>query len=391
VGLGRILKVLHIITGLEAGGAEAMLLKLLTQFKESGPGSPDAEVISLSKPGPMGPPIRKLGIPVTSLGMSVGPSMFWKLNRLRKKIIAAQPDVIQTWMYHANFLGGIAAAAGVKKIPLIWGLRQSNLDPRHSKKSAFLSAWLGAKTSDWLPDSILCVSQSARHIHEAMGYCTDKLTVIPNGFDFRRFHPDPAARQTIRKEIEAPLDAPLVGLFARFNPQKDHRTFLRAAALLHERQPNVKFVMCGTSVKNTNSHLRKLIWNAGLSGSVYLLGLRNDIPRLTASLDVAVSSSAFGEGYSNTIGEALATGIPVAATDVGDSASIVGENGKIVVPEDPDALAGAMLELLCLPQEAREKLSGNARQAMEQKYSIKAIADQYRALYDKVTEQGKVT
>jgi glycosyltransferase involved in cell wall biosynthesis len=112
---------------------------------------------------------------------------------------------------------------------------------------------------------------------------------------------------------------------------------------------------------------------------------------LTASLDVAVSSSAFGEGYSNTIGEALATGIPVAATDVGDSASIVGENGKIVVPEDPDALAGAMLELLCLPQEAREKLSGNARQAMEQKYSIKAIADQYRALYDKVTEQGKVT
>jgi glycosyltransferase involved in cell wall biosynthesis len=386
-GLGRILKVLHIITGLEAGGAETMLLKLLTDFQKSGSDDISSEVVSLSHSGPLEAPMAALGIKVTSLGMSSGPGAFLKLARLKKHIRAARPDIVQTWMYHANLMGGLGAR-GIDNCPVIWGLRQSNLDPRRSKTSTRFIAKLCAWLSGFLPNRIVCVSESARQVHEAMGYDPDKMLVIPNGFDLDAFSPNADARTSVRDELGLSEGTPLVGLFARFDPQKDHSTFLRAAAKLHETNQNARYVLCGHGVDGDNPALVQRIDQAGLSECVHLLGPRNDMARLTGALDIAVSSSAFGEGFSNTIGEALSAGVPVVATDVGDARVMIGDNGdgfgRVVAPEDHVALARAMGEILALPEHERLNIGTNARKQMMRLYSIAAIAGRFRALYDDI-------
>jgi glycosyltransferase involved in cell wall biosynthesis len=177
-------KVVHVITGLRVGGAETMLLKLLSRFQEAG--GPEGAVISLSVTGPLADPISALGVPVTSMGMSAGFGAFFKLPRLRAAINEARPDIVQTWMYHANLMGALALR-GPHRPPLIWGLRQADLDPRLSKRRTALVARAGARLSASVPSRIVCVSESARDYHIAMGYDATKMVVIPNGFDFDVF------------------------------------------------------------------------------------------------------------------------------------------------------------------------------------------------------------
>lgn len=373
------MKVLHVITGLGAGGAEAMLIKLLTRFKETG--GPSGEVVCLTGPGPMHAPIAALGVPITCIGMVAGMRAFLRYHRLSRAVAASRADIVQTWMYHANLMGGLAARS-VTRAPVVWGLRQSNLDRSRSKKRTILVARAGARLSRVIPDRIVCVSAAVRDVHAAMGYDGARMAVIPNGFDLTRFHPDADARKSVRAELSVVPDAPLVGLIARFDPQKDHGTFFQAARIVAKAQRAAAFVLCGEDVEDGNGELEGMVRDAGLGGRVHLLGRRDDIPRLTAALDVAVSSSAFGEGFSNTLGEALACGVPVVATDVGGSRSILGDAGRAVPPGDAAALGEAITALLALAPEERGRLGALGRQRMAQDFDIAAIGDRYGRLYD---------
>jgi glycosyltransferase involved in cell wall biosynthesis len=376
---GTHLKILHVITGLEAGGAETMLLKLLTQFRaESGP---EGEVICLAQEGPLAAPIRALGVPVTSLGLRGTVAAVLGLGRLTGLIRRSRADLVQCWMYHANLMGGVAArAAG--GMPVIWGLRQSNLDPNHSKRGTIAVARWGARFSHMLPRQIVCVSQSARDVHAAMGYDAARMTLIPNGFDLDLFRPDAAARAALRDELGIGETMPLIGLAARFDPQKDIPTFLAAAVQVRASHPDTHFILCGEGMSPGHDALATLVAPHGLADHLHLLGRRSDMPRITAAFDIAVSSSAFGEGFSNTLGEALACGVPVAATNVGDSALITGEAGRIVAPGAPDALAGAINDLIALGPEGRALLGAAGRARMARDYGLAAIAARYQGLYD---------
>lgn len=376
------MKVVHLITGLRVGGAETMLLKLLTRFQEAG--GPEGAVINLSGVGPMAEPIGALGVPVTSIGMSAGFGAFFKLPGLRSAINEARPDIVQTWMYHANLMGALALR-GRHRPPLIWGLRQTGLDPHLSKRRTALVARAGARLSGGVPDRIVCVSETARDHHIAMGYDATKMVVIPNGFDLDVFRPDPEARRAVRAEIGVGEDTPVVGLVARVDPQKDHGTFLAAARTVAECVPQAVFVLCGEGAEDSNADLADIIAAAGLGERVRLLGVRSDIPRLTVALDVAVSSSAFGEGFSNALGEALSCAVPVVATDVGEARVIAGEEGRVVPPGDPSALAAAIADLLALDSSARRRLGQVGRQRMVQDYDLAGIADRYRQLYEVVS------
>ncbi|MDH3242950.1 MAG: glycosyltransferase, partial [Alphaproteobacteria bacterium] len=339
------MKVVHLITGLRVGGAETMLLKLLTHFKAAG--GPEGAVINLSGVGPMAAPIEALGIPVTSISMSPGIGAFLKLARLRGAIEEARADIVQTWMYHANLMGALALR-GSRQPALIWGLRQTGLDPRLSKRRTALVARAGARMSGRVPDRIVCVSESARDHHAAMGYDAAKMVVIPNGFDLDILRPDPEARRAVRAELGAGDETPVIGLVARVDPQKDHATFFAAAGIVARSWPQAMFVLCGEGAEDSNADLANQIVGAGLGGRVRLLGVRRDVARVTAAFDLAVSSSAFGEGFSNALGEALCCAVPVAVTDVGEARAIVGREGRVVAPADPEALAAAIGDLLGL-------------------------------------------
>ncbi len=373
----RHLKLVHIISGLGQGGAETMLYKLLAAMNDRGF---DTQVISLLDQGVIGPRIQALGIPVIPLNMCPGVPDPRILLKLRRILQVLRPDLVQTWMYHADLIGGLAARlAGIRR--LTWNIRQSDLDPRSVKRSTRYTAKAGALLSAWLPHHIVCCSHRAREIHVELGYRNDKISVIPNGFDLQTFRPDPTRGRCIRTELDLNERHRVFGLVARFDPQKDHRGFIQAARLTLDECPDVRFLLCGPGVDWGNTELTAWIHEADLTQCVRLLGRRQDTAAINNALDVAVSASAYGEGFPNVLGEAMACGVPCVVTDVGDSARIVGDTGRVVPPQDPIALAEEMLRMARMDADERLALGRAARQRVEENYTIERIAAEYTALY----------
>jgi len=378
------MKIVHIITGLDTGGAEVMLRELLRQTPRP---AFDSQVISLSDIGPVGKSIQALGFKVSSLGMRPGLPDIGALWRLSRRLKRLQPDVVQTWLYHGDLVGGLAARlAGIEAI--LWGIHISFLDAPQSKKSTLAVVKAGALLSHWVPRSIVCCAQSALELHEQIGYDARKMQVIPNGFDLAEFAPHESARGAVRDELGLAPDTPLVGLIGRFHPQKDHANFLRAASLIARSDSRTHFVLVGAGSEWSNGELARPIEDAGLKARFHLLGRRDDIPRLSAALDVLALSSAYGEAFPLVVGQAMACEIPCAVTDVGDSAALVGEAGRVVPPRDAQALAGAIRELLDLSKEERRALGRAARTRIEERFSIQSVAARYHALYRGLAGEG---
>jgi glycosyltransferase involved in cell wall biosynthesis len=230
-----------------------------------------------------------------------------------------------------------------------------------------------------IPSVILTNSSEARRFHVGLGYRASGWEVIPNGLDPEQFRPDPAARHRLLGELglhEAPF---LIGLIARFDPMKDHSTFVRAACRMLERGRDVHFVLAGRGVCRENPGMSAMIpekW----AERFHLLGERRDIERVTAGLSVA-SLASLGEGFPNVVCEAMSCGVPCVVMDVGDAASLVGETGAVVPPGDPSALADAWDRLMAMPEEARAGLGEAARKRVRDLYDIRVISKRYESLY----------
>jgi glycosyltransferase involved in cell wall biosynthesis len=223
-----------------------------------------------------------------------------------------------------------------------------------------------------------------------MGYRADKLRVVPNGFDTDRFRPDAEARAAVRAELGWDEATPVVGLVARFDPQKDHRTFTAAARRVLDDVPDARFVLCGRGVTAENVDLVRLIRAGELQDQVALLGVRDDMPAVTAAFDVAVSSSAFGEAFSIAIGEAMATGVPCVVTDSGNAARLVGDAGRVVPVRDPGALARGIVDLLRLSREERRAMGAQGRTTIVDRYSLASVVRQYEGIYDEAFRRAAV-
>ncbi|MDE2125506.1 MAG: glycosyltransferase [Armatimonadetes bacterium] len=378
------MRVTHIMPALDTAGAEKMLLRLLANGDAS---RFEYAVISLTEPGEIGDSIASLGIPVKALGMKRGVpdprGILWLARWLR----STRPDVVQTWMYHADLVGGLAArlAGG---IPVAWCIRQTNLDPAVNRRIIMLSARLCARLSRRIPAAIVCCSEATAASHRAFGYSADRMLVLPNGYDLIEYAPDEEARVSVRQELGVPPDALLIGLMARFHPQKDHSNFLRAAAIVASSTPQAAFVLCGHQVTAGNKDLAAWIADTGLTGRVRLLGHRLDMPRIAASLDVAVSSSQ-GEGFPNAIAEAMCCGVPCVVTDVGGSAELVGDTGTVVPARDAAALAAGINAMLIKGASWRRQQGLAARARVEARFSITSVAARYESLYADLATRRK--
>jgi glycosyltransferase involved in cell wall biosynthesis len=371
-----------ITTGLSIGGAETMLFKLLQHIDRS---SFEVSVISLTTEGEFGQRIEALGIPVYTLGMKPSAPSLFKFLQLVRYLRALKPDIVHTWMYHADLMGGLAAQlAGIRVI--VWGLRNCNLSPERTKRSTILVMKICAKFSAWLPLSIVSCSERAASVHVDAGYCPDKMVVIPNGFDLSRFAPDAQARTMLRYELDVKPDVLLVGLIARDDPQKNHAGFIDAAARVARELPDVHFVLAGTDIDTSNLFLTQIIAESGLGERFHLLGRRDDIPHLMAALDVLASSS-WGEAFPNVLGEAMACGVPCVVTDAGDSAEIVGDTGRVVATGDMAGLARQIVELLS-QRDLRVALGYCARNRVRNLYEISDVARRYEFFYNEL-HRGK--
>ena len=378
----RRIHVVHVINSFEYGGAEAMLCNLLLhsdreRFKSS--------VVALIDDLTVAEPILRAGIPVVTMGMKPGlpdPRGLWRLARHLRRI---NPDVIQTWMDHSNLIAGLAAFAA-PNAKVVWGIHHSHHVPGVAKRSTLMTVSACARLSKWLPAKIVCCSKQSRRNYERQGFDASRMLVIPNGFDMDAFRPDADAREDIRRELGVPSEAAVVGLVARFDPLKDHATFLRAAALLARSRPDTHFLMCGHQVDRNNAELVAQIEALGLRDRCHLLGPRRDVARIHAALDVATSSS-ISEAFPLVVGEAMACGTPCVVTNVGDSALVVGPTGRVVPPKDPAALAAAWAEMLNMGPAGRTTLGLAARQRIRERFDLRAVTSRYEALYEQVAQR----
>lgn len=372
-------RILHLITSLNTGGAEMMLYKLLSGMNRE---VFKSRVISLIPPGPVGKKIESINIQVDHLGLNRGfisPMAFFKLIGM---INECKPDLIQTWMYHADLLGLLASKLLIKN-NVIWNIRSSNLDFSEYNR---LTAWT-VKICTWLSrfsNITLTNSYTAREDHIKRGYRPKQFKVIPNGFDLSEFQPDMEAKKEFYRELRLDDDSICIGLIARYDPKKDHRTFLDAVSKIVKTHNYCKFILCGDSVDQENKMLTDQIDTLKIDQFVYLLGRRDDIKKVIPAMDILVLSSAFGEGFPNVIGEAMSCQVPCVVTNTGDSARIVGNTGKVVPPKNPEALAKAIIELIDLSPEKRQHIGQKARERIRTHYSLDKIVNYYERLYQDI-------
>jgi len=335
-------------------------------------------VISLTEGGEIASRISALGISVISLGMAKGipdPRGFVRLHHHLQQI---KPDILQTWLYHADLLGTLVAKS-VKVDHLLWNLRCSDMRPEYYRGLKKLMM-LGLSRLSHFPDAIIYNSHAGRNIHEQAGYAPRQWSFIPNGINLSIYEPSKDARRSLRQELSLDDSSFLIGMIARYDPIKDHATMLKAAALVANDDPNARFLLVGTGVDTANCDLMGQIRELGLSKKIHLLGHRRDIPRITAGLDLATLTSQ-GEGFPNVVAEAMACGIPFVATDVGDTRLIIGENGVVVPPRDPPALAKAWKCIASMSSDARLRLGKAARNRIAENFQIETTTGGYEALY----------
>lgn len=360
-------KIIYIIVGLNQGGAETVLYRLISSplinknFKIT--------VISLTDLGFYGKKIESLGIEVICLHMKKFNflSSVFKLYKILRK---TRPDIVQTWMYHANLLGGLLAKlASTKRI--IWSIRAAGI---HLKRKTALVSYFSAILSQFISPDIVYCAYSAKTNHENLGYNPNKSIVIPNGYDIPTFDSD--AKANARKAFGFPADKIIIGGLGRNHTDKDFSNFIQAASLVLKEQPDVVFALCGKNIPE----LSTILDEKNVHKSFLLLPSTDRPLDYLSSLDIFVLSSRT-EAFPNVVAEAMACGAAVVSTNVGDAAIIVGDEGIIVPAQDAEKLAKGMLELLEKDKENIKILKNNARKKIVETYSFDKMLQSYEQLY----------
>lgn len=376
--------ILHVITSLNLGGAETMMCQLLehtdrTRFTPV--------VVSLRPSGPLTARIQKAGVELHCLDMGSYLSFASGLGRLKAIMRQVNPALVQTWMYHADFLGTLAARSLTPRPPVVWNVQHSSFCPKTTKfLSRVMRALLSMLSKTW-PDKIVSCSRTGLELHAGIGYPREKLLHIVNGADVRRFVPDADARRELRQKLGIPLDARVIGMAGRNDPQKDYPTLFAAIQEFQKTDKETLFVACGAGVTTEDPALAAMRKACPSPHNIFLLGPRQDMPRVYPAFDLATLSSAYGEGFPLTLCESLACGVPGVVTDVGDSGDVIGDCGITVQTRDPSALSNAWHKMLSLLELQRNAMRDKSRIRAEERFALPAIAEKYEDLYSHLIEQ----
>lgn len=335
-------------------------------------------VVSLTTLGTVGESLRAKGVRVHVLGMSSifgSPIALWRLVRLIRQY---RPEIVQTWMYHADLLGGLAARlAGCRAV--VWGIRSTAI-PQGALSLTYWLVRLCAICSHIIPHRIICCAKSAKSAHIKLGYAAYKMTVIPNGYDFSAFDRHVDSRAKVRMELGFGDNEIVIGIVGRFDPLKDFHNFIAAASKLSARRTNVKYLMVGRNIEWSNHALRNWIEAERLVNNFQLVGEQTDIPYFLSSMDVFCLSSV-NEAFPNVVVEAMAMGLPCVVTRAGDAAEITGGDGFVVPVKDSTSLSDALLRMCDLNPSDRKMLGERNARKVREEYGIEKVRQKYEAVY----------
>jgi glycosyltransferase involved in cell wall biosynthesis len=335
----------------------------------------------LTGKGEVGSRISDLGIPLMALDMHrniTSLSTFLKLIQYLREI---KPDLVHTWMYHADLIGGIAAK--ISKVPtIVWGVRSADFLHSKTRFLTRLTLLICAKLSSWLPNVVIYNSHKGVSYHKAMGYQEKYSVVISNGVDIDKFHPNNLARLKIRKDLGLSTQSVLIGIIGRYDLLKNHNGFIDAVTFFNRSAMNVHFLMVGNGLDSSNTAITRKLKNNKIETYCHLLGHRQDIPEIMAALDL-LSLTSTSEAFPNVLIEAMACGVPCVATDVGDATLILEGSGWIIPINDMRALANTWEAFLSMSNEQIKYYRLRARERIKKYYEINHVLRQYEDVYKK--------
>jgi glycosyltransferase involved in cell wall biosynthesis len=363
------MKILVLIRALTIGGAERQVALLARGLRRAGH---TVKVAVFYGGGELEADLATADVPIINLEKRGRWDTLGFLGRLIRSIRAERPEVIYSFLPVANILT-VPLAPLLPRAKRVWALRASNMDGSRYDRLVRLAYRLEIALAGTAHGLIANSHAGRRHAIE-QGMPEARIEVVPNGFELDRFHPDPPAGRRVRAEWGCADARPLIGLVGRLDPMKGHACFLKAAARFGRTCPEARFVCVGDGPADYRRSLAERAAQLDLNGRLLWAGARTDMPAVYNALDIAVSSSGYGEGLSNMLGEAMACGVPCVATDVGDSALVVGDTGVVVPPEDPERLAAGLSDLW-RRIEAGQVDRPALRARVERLFSLPALVD----------------
>ena len=370
------MKILHIITSLLDGGAEGVLYRLCTNDTTN-----EHMVISLRGKGKYGELLTNQGVKVLTLNMKPKEFSIFAFVKLIKILKNENADIIQTWLYHADFFGGIAARLAGKK-NLIWNIRHSDFNKKYTKTSLIILIKILSKLSYFLPKKIISCSKNSIKLHTNIGYQSNKMNYVPNGYDLQMFKPNPKKKLLIKNKFNIKNRFTLLGNIARFHPQKDHVNLLRALSIVKKNKIPFKCILVGFGIEKKNKILNNLIQKFNLKNELILLGQQNKINVIMNEIDVNILASGYGEAFPNVVAEAMASGTPCVVTDVGDSSLIVGDTGWVTKTSNSEELANNIKKAINKSKSKKwNYLCLKARKRIVKKFSIKKMIVSYNKIW----------
>ena len=362
------IKVLHLISSLEQGGAERQLVELVKENKNHA-------ICQLIPGGFYEEELNNNQTIIFNLNIKKNSFNIMFLYKLYKIIKNYKPDIINTWMYHSSLLEVFLRKITFKNdIPLIWGLRCSYMETSYYSKVLKLVI-NGCKYFSQTPNIIINNSVAGMNFHKSIGFKNNNI-VIFNGIDINKFSANNKFRINFRNKFNINKGVKVLLCVGRVDPMKDHDTLLKAFKKIKSNFSSTVLILAGMDTENINE----------ING-VIGLGPREDIDHVYAACDVIISSSAFGEGFSNALAEGMASSLIPIATNVGDSKYIVGNAGKVINPMNVDELYDAIKEVLELNEQDFITRKILAKNRINGKFNKLKMLDSYNKVYNKLLEE----
>ena len=367
-------KVVHIITSLSQGGAESALARLVLYKQQH----VENVVVCLQGMGDYGDLLISNGIKVHNIDMQKGAIKPRNIIDLYSLLRREQPDIIQTWLYHADLIGGLVGRlSGCRHV--VWGVLSYDITTRLIGYKTRAVIQLCALLSHYIPSRIVYCARASIKKHTDIGYSKKKNNVIYLGFDYTTVEAGPTQRQH---------DILSIGCVARWDPQKDHRNLLSALKILENSGIRYICSLVGPGMVSSNEQLLKIIEQTGVDKhNISFEGKVDNVFKSMRRFDIHVLPS-IGEAFPNVLAEAMLCEVPCISTDVGDAREIVGDTGWIVPHSDPERLAEAIIAASMEIQkpEAWSKRKADARRRIEENFGIEKMIDSYRDLWCRIID-----
>lgn len=369
-------RILHVIVGLNSGGAERTLRNLLLSDSVH-----HHSVVSLTSRGTYGEELLKAGIPVDYLGMSRSPlDVIRCAFTIRDKILNVSPDIIQTWMYHADFIGSLSAIfAGHRNI--FWNLRASEPKLGKTRATTLMLIALLSLLSWFVPRKIIAVGASVKKAHARLGYRSSKILVVQNGVDVNQFRADPKIRGALRASLSIPSEMLVIGLVGRLDPQKNHAGFLRACEKLFQDGREFRIIFAGEGAELSNSEFSRLIAKTACGPYIFALGKSYEVLDVMNAIDFLVLPSRYGEGFPNVVLEAMACERPCIVSDSGDSRAIIGDLGWSFSRKSFRDMCDKISDALSISPDERTLLGVKSANRVGDKFPLRKMVKNYQTLY----------